>query len=139
MSDTEFSTRFKVAKADADKQYVFGWANVSVNKSGDLVVDSQDDIIELVDLEEGAYDFVLSARSTGDMHQGEATGTMIESMVFTPEKLEALGIEKSADSPLLGWWVGFHIEDAAQFEMVKSGDRRMFSIEGTAVGEEVNV
>lgn len=135
MGEEIFETQFKVAKSDASRQFIFGWANVSIDKSGRLIVDSHDDIIELSDLEDAAYDFVLNARETGDMHQGDAVGTMIESMVFTPDKLEALGLEGS-DLPQ-GWWVGFHVEDAPTFDLVKTGARKMLSIQGTAIREEV--
>ena len=56
---------------------------------------------------------------------------MIESVVFTPEKLKALGLAE--DSLPTGWWIGFHVTDADVWEKVKDGTYNMFSIEGTAV------
>jgi hypothetical protein len=135
VSEASFGTRLEIAKTDDEKQNVFGWANVSITKDGTLVVDHQDDIIELTDLEDAAYEFVLEYGETGDMHEGAATGNLIESMVFTPEKLERLGIEDGTVP--LGWWVGFHLEDQVQYAKVKTGERAMFSIQGSAEREEV--
>lgn len=135
MTQVSFDTRFDVAKVDTEQRVVFGWANVSVRKNGTLVIDSQNDVIELSDLESAAYDFVLTSGKTGDMHQGPALGHVVESMVFTPEKLTKMGIAE--DAVPHGWWVGFHIDDQVQWDLVKKGERRMFSIQGTAHREEM--
>jgi hypothetical protein len=66
------------------------------------------------------------------MHQGDADNVLIESMVFTPEKLDKMGI--AAGTVPLGWWVGYQVSPAL-FAKVKDGSRLMFSIEGTAVKE----
>ncbi len=118
----------EIRKIDEDEQLVFGWAWVSTDKEGELIVDSHGDAIEPAELELAAYDFVLEARDAGEMHEGDARGTLVESLMLTPEKAEAMGFTTDATA----WWVGFHIEDAEAFARVKAGERSMFSIQGIA-------
>jgi len=127
---------FQIAKLDSDRHLVFGWANVSIRKDGEQIEDHQGDLIDPEDLEDAAYVFNLQFRKTGVMHQGEAKGDLIESLVVTPEKLEAMGLEKSALP--VGWWVGFHVPDDDVFAKVKDGTFAMFSVQGRAVREKVD-
>lgn len=119
-----------IAKYDDARQLVFGWANVSIRTSGALVSDWQEDMIDVQTLEDAAYLFNLEFRETGEMHAGVAKGRMIESMVFTKEKLVALGLAENALPQ--AWWVGFYVEDPETFAKVRSGKYKMFSIHGTA-------
>lgn len=132
-----FERRRKVpiAKLDQDRQIVFGWANVCVRCSGETVIDSHSDMIAPEDLETAAYDFVLDFGETGEDHEGMAKGRLIESFFVTPEKLKAMGLQKSALPQ--GWWVGFKVDDPAAWRRVKKGDHRMFSIQGVARRERV--
>ena len=124
-----------ICKIDEMRQLVFGWANIALTEDGELVTDSQGDQIELADLEDAAYAFVLKFRESGAMHEGEVIGHLVESFVVTPEKLEAMGL--AADVLPGGWWAAFHIEDKAAFAKVVNGDFSMFSIQGRALREEV--
>jgi len=132
----ERTRRTKIAKLDSDRQMVFGWANVCVRCSGETVVDSHDDTIASEDLESAAYEFNLSFRETGEEHEGDAKGRLIESFFVTPEKLEKMGLKKTALPR--GWWVGFKIDDPKAWQRVKKGDLRMFSIQGVARREVVS-
>jgi cation transport regulator ChaB len=134
-SDGEWHRIEKVVKVDAERQYVFGWASIAINKDGSQVEDLQGDLIDVEELEDAAYAFALEFRETGAMHKGEAIGKMIESFVVTPEKLEAMGLVP--DALPQGWWVGFHVEDAQAFAKIKQGDYQGFSIQGTAVREDL--
>lgn len=127
---------FGIAKVDDSRHLVFGWASVAIRKDGDIVVDSQRDIIEPGELETAAYAFNLQFREAGEMHVGEAKGELIESFVVTPEKLEKMGLPK--DALPVGWWVGFYIPDDEVFEKVKNGTYKAFSIQGRAIREEVS-
>lgn len=118
----------EVAKLDDEQQLVFGWAWVSKDANGELVVDSQGEAIEPDDLELAARDFMVNARGAGQMHEGEAIGNVVESFVLTPEKAKTMGIETQA----VAWWVGMHIPDEEAFAKVKSGEFSMFSIQGLA-------
>ena len=53
---------------------------------------------------------------------------LVESCVFTPDKLTAMGIPEGTIP--LGWWVGFYVDDDEAWEKIKNGTYTMFSIEG---------
>ena len=123
--------RIKISKADDEKQYAFGWASVSVDTDGEQVVDWQKDLIDPEDLEAAAYRYVELYRDGGEMHERGGVAVLIESVVFTPEKLKAMGLEEN--SLPTAWWIGFHVTDDEVWEKVKDGTYSMFSIEGKAV------
>lgn len=120
-----------IFKSDDEKQYAFGWANISIRADGEQLVDWQKDMIDPEDLEEAAYKFVELYREGGEMHERGGVAVLIESIVFTPEKLKAMGLEENCLP--IGWWVGFHVTDPDVWEKVKDGTYSMFSIEGQAV------
>lgn len=126
--------RLAITKVDSDRNLVFGWANVSIRKDGEQILDSQGHMIDPEDLEEAAYLFNLFFRKSGVMHESESVGELIESFMVTPEKLEAMGLAKDALPQAL--WVGFYIEDDKVFEKVKTGEYSMFSIQGKAFKED---
>ena len=133
----KISGTFKIQKSDDDKRLAFGWANVAQYTNGIAVVDSQADIIEPQELERAAYNFVRFYRDGGEMHERGGCAELIESMVFTPEKTNVLGIPEGT-LPAVGWWIGFYVTDDEVWEKVKSGEYSMFSIEGEAIREEVD-
>lgn len=135
-----FDAVVPITKAVEEKMQVFGWASVAV-KDGRHVVDRQGDVIPVDELEKAAYDYVQDSRVGADQHRRIAkfwdfstdlgpkkTATMIESMVFTPDKIEKMGLP--IDFPQ-AWWVGYQIEDPAVWADIKSGKRTGFSIHGT--------
>jgi hypothetical protein len=123
-------------KSDDDKRLVFGWANVAVRVDGEQVIDYQEDVIDIDDLERAAYEFTADYGTAGEMHQRGGIGRLIESVVFTKEKSDAMGIPPDV-MPQGGWWVGFRIDDEEVWQKVKSGEYSMFSIEGTATREQI--
>lgn len=128
---------FRLAKADEDQRLVFGWANVTVTREGQPVVDLQDDLIEPEELEQAVYDYVLEFRCGGEEHDParRQQARLVESCMFTAGKLEAMGLPEG--SLPLGWWVGFYVDGDEAWEKIKNGGYRMFSIEGTARREPV--
>lgn len=132
-SDTgvEWEFNFEIKKADEDEQLIFGWASI-VQEGDQLVIDHQDDVMMPGDLEKGAYDFVLEARQHGHGHKTIGTGRLVESMMFTKEKQEALGVivKNQAGQQIVGWWVGFKVDDAGVWKMHKNGELPEFSIGG---------
>lgn len=127
--------KFKIMKADDDKMLAFGWANVSMRVDGELIEDWQADIIEPEELETAAYEYVLLYREGGEMHERGGAAVLIESVVFTEEKMQAMGIP--AGTLPVGWWIGFKVTDKDVWEKVKDGTYLMFSIEGEAERVEV--
>ena len=124
-----------VTKSADEQQIVFGWANVSIRKDGSEVVDSQGENVPIEDLETAAYLFTMAFRESGEDHEGEAKGTLVESVVFTAEKQEALGLAKNeaGEWPLpQGWFVGFHYPEKADYETAKNA-KGMFSIQGRSL------
>ena len=119
------------AKADSDKQQIFGWASV-VEVNGEPVVDLQGDYISVDEMEKAAYTYVTKSRKGGDMHLRDdwnpiQKSEMIESFVITEDKRDAMGLP---DSIPTGWWVGFKVSDPDVWSKIKSGERTGFSIHG---------
>ena len=122
--------RLAVMKSDDDRRLVFGWASVAVRVTGETIEDYQEDIIEIDELEQAAYQYVIEFGTAGEMHERGGVGRLIESAVFTKEKAAAMGIP---DGYLpLGWWCGFRIDDDDVWQKIKDGTYSMFSIEGSA-------
>jgi hypothetical protein len=112
-----------------DQQLVFGWANVSIQTDGTPPFDWQGDVIPTEVLEEAAYNYVLNFGTAGQNHEWDTEcGWLIESMVFTKEKMNALGIPEGIVPE--GWFVGFYVPDPAVYKMIKDGTYNMFSIQG---------
>lgn len=128
-------SRFKIQKSDDEKMLAFGWANVALTEDGEQIEDWQQDMIDPQELEHAAYQFVELYREGGEMHERGGAAVLIESMVFTDEKMKALGIE--AGILPVGWWIGFKVTDQEVWEKVKDGTYTMFSIEGEAERIEV--
>lgn len=133
--DVEFTA--DIAKLDYEQRLVFGWAYVAEDNGID-VVDHSGDVVgkaALDDLESAMYEYVLTSREADDMHtQLEDVGKLVEAIVLTPAKAEAMGITTKR----YGAWVGFHIDDEDAWQKIKKGERRMFSIRGTGTREDLN-
>lgn len=126
---------FKIHKSDDDKMLAFGWANVAVTADGKQVTDLQEDIVDPEVLEEAAYQFVELYREGGEMHERGGCAVLIESIMFTKEKMVVMGIPEGTLPE--AWWIGFKVTDPDVWDKVKSGEYQMFSIEGMAERIEV--
>lgn len=115
--DDVIKGRFKIAKSDDDKHLAFGWANVAIRADGEEIEDWQEDIIEPEELENAAYQYVLLYREGGEMHERGGAAVLVESVVFTEEKMQAMGIP--AGTLPIGWWIGFKVTDEDVWEKVK--------------------
>lgn len=115
-----------------EQQLVFGWANVTIQEDGTTPFDWQGDIIATEMLEAAAYNYVLQHGLANQEHEwGTECGWLVESMMFTKDKMSALGIPEGTIPE--GWFVGFYIPDPVVYQKVKDGEYNMFSIEGRAV------
>ena len=127
----------KITKSSVgDEHLVFGWASLATDENGAAIVDADGDIIEPAELEKGAYEFVLDWRGGCEEHDRSKgiVASLVESVVFTPEKCAAMGIMQAMP---IGWWVGFKVHDEATWQKIKSGELTMFSIGGRAKREEI--
>lgn len=127
--------RFKIGQV---RQTTSTWhllANVAIRADGEEIEDWQEDIIEPEELENAAYQYVLLYREGGEMHERGGAAVLVESVVFTEEKIQAMGIP--AGTLPIGWWIGFKVTDEDVWEKVKDGTYPMFSIEGEAERVEV--
>ena len=95
--------RVDITKKDEEKQYVFGWAKIAVDENGNQLIDRQNDLIDPEELEQTAYTYVEFYREAGEMHERGGAGVLIESIIFTKEKMKTLGIEEGTLPE--GWWV----------------------------------
>jgi hypothetical protein len=130
------------SKTDDEKRQVFGWASV-VEIDGQPVVDRQGDWITPDEIEKAAYQYVVKSRKGGHQHKRDGdnpfhASDMIESIVFTPEKISKMGLPD--DFPV-GWWVGYKVNDDDTWDKVKNRDVTGFSIHGkgkrSPVGSDV--
>jgi len=129
MEEIKLEGKFEIQKSSEEKRLAFGWASVA------NIVDSQGDVIDTEELEQAAYNFVRFYREGGEMHERGGCAELVESIIFTPEKLKALGLPEN--SIKTSWWIGFYVTDDEVWQKVKSGDYSMFSIEGKAIREEI--
>lgn len=127
----------EILKLDTEKRIAFGWAYQSHTTDGKLNIDKQGDFIDdPEELETAAYNFTLHFRDAGDMHVRKSNiGSLVESVVFTPEKIEKMGLP--AGSIPTGWWLGFYIDDDSTWAKVQKGTYKGFSIGGS--GKRVKV
>lgn len=119
-----------------DDRVVYGWFSVVSTADDRPIVDLQGDVIFPEDIEKACWDFVAEYRQGGEMHTGRAPNQLVAAFPFTPQTKKALGIPEGAiPSGLAG---AFRVP-AATFAKVKEGDRLMFSIEGEADREPIEV
>ena len=128
------------SKLDDDKQQAFGWASV-ISMGGLPVIDQQSDQIDEADLEDAAYNYVLKSRVGGHMHQRDHldkavhVSDVIESMVFTDEKVAKMGLP---DSFPRGWWIGVQVHDPDVWQSVKKNQLKGFSIHGKGKRQDIS-
>lgn len=134
--DSVVKSQFEIKKSDDDKRLAFGWASVSARIDGEVIEDYQGDIIEPEELEEAAYEYVRLYGEGGEMHERGGVAVLVESVVFTEEKVRVMGIPEGTVP--VGWWIGFKVTDEDVWEKVKDGTYSMFSVEGTAERVEVD-
>lgn len=120
----------EIFKSNEFEKLVSGWASIAKNADGSLPLDWHDDIITAEVLEKAAINFMLEYRDSGEMHKGESKGTVVESIVFTKQKMEAIGIPEGTIPE--GWFITVKIHDDEVFKKVVDGEYKMFSIQGKA-------
>lgn len=122
--------------AIGDEHFVFGWASVSADKAGNVIVDADGDTIAIEELEKAVYRYVAYGGVGDEMHEGKYVASLIESVVFTPAKMAAIGIREGLIP--YGWFVGFRVRDESVWQKIKDGEYVMFSLGGKAERSESN-
>lgn len=134
--DAEVRVEGEITKVDPAKRHVFGWGYITHTPTGEVNVDKSGDFTdEIEQIEKSAYDYVLRSRQGDADHTNVPTSSMIESVVFTPEKIEKMGIPEGVVP--LGWWLGYKIDDDATWERVEKGELKAFSIHGKGTRSKV--
>jgi hypothetical protein len=138
MSAPTFSRKFSVSKlaTESGRHYVTGWAYVSQDEDGAPVVDHSGEHIPINELDTMASDLLpqlAQADSSGVMHQASGPVRIVQSLVLTPERREALGLGKG----FAGWVVVLEVTDEAVWGRVLAGQYPSLSIEGMAIREDV--
>lgn len=132
VNEQTFTVVTEIAKFDEDERTVFGWASIT-EMDGVPVIDRQGDMIDSVEMAKAAYEYVVGSRTGGHQHRRTETNEplkvsdMIESVVFTPEKIAKMGLPPTTP---VGWWVGYRVHDDEIWKAVKDGDITGFSIHG---------
>jgi len=122
-----------IAKVDEEKRLVSGWASV-IEKEGEPVVDLQGDVISEEEMMKAAHKFVSDYRASKAMHKGGSIGQVVDSIAFTKEQQEALGV----DLGKVGWYITVKVDDEEAWKKVKSGEFSGFSIGGKAKRNPIN-
>lgn len=117
----------EVLKLDSERRIAWGWASVSTVK-GELVTDTQGDVITPAEMEKMADRFMASARTAKAMHEGDQIGEVLHSFPLTNELAEAFGMNTDRE----GWLIGMKIHDDAVWKGFQEGRYRAFSIGGKA-------
>src|SRR3990172_678066 len=91
----------KISKLDDTLMVAYGWASVT-SVGGELVIDSQGDIIDDSELLKAVHEFVTDSRQGKLMHKGKRAADIVDSVVFTADLQKALGI----DLGKTGWFIG---------------------------------
>lgn len=142
----------KLETFDDDRHIAFGMAYVAevLDKASGEMVQVVDHSGEVVDdpavLEEAGYVFALQYREGDEGHTEAVKAYLIESIVFTPDKLEkwATDPEGAVDQEKLSvlkdtfgtsFWTGWYIPDDALWKKVRDGELGALSIGGLAQKE----
>lgn len=116
-----------VLKVDNEQGLVYGWAYVST-EDGKLLVDTQGDSIEPIEMEKMATNFMLNSRNAKVMHKGENVGTFVHSFPLTNDIMKAFDIYSDRE----GWLVAMKPASPDVMAAYKAGDYTGFSIGGKA-------
>lgn len=127
--------KIHVSKAQAtsdDEATVTGWASVVTDEHGVPIIDYDGDIIPVRELEKAAQTAFVDAGGkgrAGDMHERTGVADIVESMVLTKEKRQALGLGEGPE----GWVVTLKVRDKQLVKDIRSGRKLELSLHGEAL------
>ena len=124
-----------------DDHTLFGWAYVAKNINGEQIIDHSEEFVKeenFTDLEMATYFFNIAYRQSDIRHDCIAKGYLIDSMVFTKEKVEAMRKSGHLTGDIsLGVWMGYWFPEDKDWEVIKAMKSPMFSLYGSAIKEFV--
>jgi len=132
-----FEARMPITKFDTEGDVCrfYGFASIVVDANANVVIDKQREVISVEELEKAAARFVTKSREiNAGEHFTEPTGQCFESIVLTPSKRVAMGLDGTGPS---GWWIGCETKDRETIAKIRSGDLREFSIEGSSIPKPI--
>jgi hypothetical protein len=123
-----------IIKVEPERRMFFGWSYVAKNAGGQ-VVDHSGDIIDtpeaITAMEDAFYKYALHSRGGDDGHSVFGVAQLVEQIVFTPDKIEKMGL--SPDTPI-GVWSGYYVPETELgdrlLESIQSGRYKALSIVG---------
>ncbi len=133
-----------IEKVDPERRMLWGWSYVA-HADGQQVEDHSGDIIDTPEaiekMETAFYDYALHHRSGDRSHQDFGVASLVEQVVFTPEKIEKMGL---SDTTPIGVWSGYYIPPDnggpgdQYWQAVKDGEITALSIVGRGRREPVD-
>jgi Putative phage serine protease XkdF len=139
--DTEL--RGEIRKVDPERRMLWGWSYVA-KANGEQVEDHSGDVVDTPEavaaMESAFYNYALEHRSGDLSHESFGVAKLVEQVVFTPEKIEKMGLHESTP---VGVWSGYYIppdDDGPgdqYWEAVKSGEIKALSIVGRGRRESI--
>ena len=133
--------KFEPLIKDDSNHCLFGMAYVAKELDGKQVYDHSGEFVKeenFEDLELATYLFNIAYRQSDIRHSCIAKGYLIDSMVFTREKVEAMRkAEVLSGDIALGVWMGFWFPEDEDWNVIKEMESPMFSLYGTAIKELV--
>jgi len=121
-----------------EKNCIFGWAYAREKIDGTQVVDHSGEFVKsenFEDLELATYAYNLAYRQADNQHDCIAKGYLVESMVFSKEKMAKMKIPEGIVPESV--WMGFYFPDDADYEAIKKMKHPMFSFYGSVTKEIV--
>jgi hypothetical protein len=121
-----------------DRVWMYGWAAISKDATGEPLVDSDKDYVPATELESAAQRAFLDRGgrgAVGQMHSAFGKADLVESFVLTEDKAEAFGLSGMP----LGWIVGLTSTDPDVIKAVRSGAMLELSIRGSGRREPVTI
>ena len=135
---SDFSATITVERTDEEQRLVSGWLYASIDRNGEPIWDLKNAHCPPDVLEDAANRFVLDHRKMGVEHVKRDTGEvvqvgrLVESVCFTREKWNAMGVPLEHVPFQCAWWVTFKVDSDAVWDSVKRGELPDFSLSGSA-------
>jgi len=139
--DVDGVQEFEPLIKNDENHLLFGWAYVAQTINGEQVYDHSGEHVrkeDFQDLEMATYIFNIAYRQSDIRHDCIAKGYLVDSMVFTKEKIEAMKKSGHLVGDIAqGVWMGYWFPEDKDWEIIKSMKAPMFSLYGSAVKEMV--